>query len=482
MTHSSSSKQAPIIVLFRQDLRLTDNPALWYASKLGAPIIPLYILDDQTPGQWKMGSAQRWWLHHSLKHLSHSLASEGGSLVLKRGETLQVLKELVKSCSPQAIYFNRCYEPFWVQLEKKIADPLTFPEVHIHSYNSALLVEPWMISNQQGGVYKVFTKFWNSVTKDLQFPQPLPKVTRLQSGQTSIESDDLASWGLLPNHPDWAGEFASVWQPGEEGAHKQLDQFIEKGLKNYKEGRNIPSIKGTSYLSPHLHFGEIGPRQVYQRVAEHENGNLEEVKSFLSELGWREFTHYSLYHFPKLPEESFQERFSRFPWKSDNASLKKWTKGLVGYPIVDAGMRQLWRTGWMHNRVRMIVASFLTKDLFIPWQKGEEWFWDTLVDASLAQNAFNWQWAAGCGMDAAPYFRIFNPILQGEKFDPDGTYIKKWVPELARLPSLYIHTPWEAPRELLKGLGIELGETYPLPLVDHKEARDEALKAFDSIK
>lgn len=463
----------PIIVLLRQDLRLNDNPALWHAAQTGAPIIVLYILDDKLPGQWKIGQAQRWWLHHSLKHLSSQLAEQQVTLLLKSGNTQSVLTEVVRLSNAKALFYNRCYEPFWVSFEKSLA----IPGIEIQSFNSALLIEPWMISTKQGTPYKVFTQFWNTASKDLELSPPLPKPTLVGYQNKKIQSETLDEWHLLPKSPNWAREFSSLWEPGESGAQDKLELFITSGLDRYAIDRDVPSIQGTSMLSPHLHFGEIGPKQIVYRL-QHLRGDVED---FVRELGWREFTYYSLFHFQKLPENSYQDRFNQFPWKTDPAVLKAWQKGLVGYPIVDAGMRQLWHTGTMHNRVRMIVGSFLTKDLLIPWQEGEKWFWDTLLDADLASNAFNWQWVAGSGMDAAPFFRIFNPVLQGQKFDPDGEYVRRWVPELGKLPAKYIHEPWEAPPLLLRELEITLGKTYPYPIVDHKQARDTALRYFKQI-
>lgn len=468
-------KNKPIIVLFRQDLRLEDNSALWHASKQNSPLILLYIFDDKTPGKWKIGGAQRWWLHHSLLKLKTEIEKKGGSLILRRGNAFDVLSDVASTTKPQSIYFNRCYEPYWIDFEKKVRNHFASQRIEVQSYNSSLLIEPWELLSKQGTHFKVYTHFFNAAVKDLQIPKTFPKPNF--ESYNSIRSEKIEDWNLLPQHPNWAKEFSTMWCPGESGAHQKLKNFLRENLFKYDDRRNIPSTKGTSELSPHLHFGEIGPRQIYHEMNKEGKG----AEVFFKELMWREFSYYLLYHFPQLPEKPFQSKFSKFEWSGKQSELEAWQKGVVGYPIVDAGMRQLWRTGWMHNRVRMIVASFLVKDLFISWQKGEEWFWDTLVDADLANNAASWQWVAGCGADAAPYFRIFNPILQGEKFDPEGNYIRQWVPELSKMPSKYIHKPWEASEEILNMAGVQLGKNYPYPIVEHAVARKKALEYFHKL-
>lgn len=453
----------PIIVLFRQDLRLKDHPALTYACKTGQPIIPLYILDDGTPGKWKMGGASRWWLHHSLLSLSHRFQERGSQLFLYRGDTVEILSDLIQKHQAAAIFWNRCYEPYSLQLEQKLKNLLPASQ----SFNGSLLFEPWEILNKQHQPFKVFTPFWTQCREVESIDDPLPEPDRINT--KSIESDLLDSWNLLPKHPDWSEGLRKNWDVGEKAAHAALEHFINQSLQTYDHDRDIPALDSTSSLSPHLHFGEISPRQVFHRAK-----NIPKSDKFLSQLGWREFSYYQLYHFPQLSEQPWRPEFSRFPWEENPIFLQRWQKGETGYPIVDAGMRQLWKTGWMHNRVRMICASFLVKDLFLPWQEGAEWFWDTLVDADLANNSASWQWVAGCGFDAAPFFRIFNPTLQGEKFDPDGLYIKRWIPELAKVPISFIHEPWKA------GADLKLG--YPNPIVDHNQSRKRALEAFKKIK
>jgi deoxyribodipyrimidine photo-lyase len=471
----------PVIVLFRQDLRLEDNPALWHASKSGLPLVLVYILDDEIPGKWKMGQAQRWWLHHSLTQLQEHIAKAGGNLILRRGNTLHVITELVQACKARGVYFNRCYEPFWIKTEQALRKNLGSVDVEVNSFNGSLLIEPWELLTKQGTPYKVFTRFWEVAVKGMTISEIYGKPALNSYQDKKLDSDELGKWNLLP-HIDWAKEFSTMWSPGEMGAHEKCHRFLDNGVLQYVQKRDEPAIEGTSRLSPHLHFGEIGPRQVYRKMMNRfKDFSSEGVETFFKELGWREFCYYLLYHFPQLPEEPFQSKFSKFPWKETGPTSKAWQTGYTGYPIVDAGMRQLWRTGWMHNRVRIIVASFLTKDLLIPWQEGERWFWDTLVDADLANNAAGWQWVAGCGADAAPYFRIFSPVLQGEKFDPEGDYIRQWIPEFAKVPNKYIHKPWEAPPILLEAAGVRLGKTYPYPVVDHAEARKVALSYFEKL-
>lgn len=455
-----SAATNPIIVLFRQDLRLEDNPALFHACATGHPIIPLYILDDQVAGKWKMGGASRWWLHHSLQSLDRSLQKVGSQLYLHKGETLDIIGQLIHKYQVGAIFWNRGYEPYALRLEQKFKELLP----HSQGFKGSLLFEPWEILNQQNQSFKVFTPFWKKCVEVASVGTPLPAPTSVRTRK--IDSKPLDSLALLPHPHDWAAGLRKSWSIGEEAAQLKLQRFLSDSLNTYDHGRDVPSLDTTSSLSPHLHFGEISPRQIYFAAQ-----NIPKSEKFLSELGWREFSYYQLYHFPKLPEQPWRSEFSQFPWVKDPNLLKKWQMGETGYPIVDAGMRQLWKTGWMHNRVRMIVASFLVKDLFLHWQEGAQWFWDTLVDADLASNSASWQWVAGCGFDAAPFFRIFNPILQSEKFDPDGLYIKRWVPELAGLPNTFIHTPWKFP----------LLTRYPMPIVNHDEARKRALEAFKRI-
>ncbi|MEN0652162.1 MULTISPECIES: cryptochrome/photolyase family protein [Hyphobacterium] len=479
MSPSASTSPGPVIVWFRQDLRLCDNPALHQAVDSGQPVIPVFILDDDTPGRWRWGGASRWWLHHSLTALAASLETCGVHLVLRSGRSDTVIAELVEETGASAVFWNRCYEPFARTRDEAIKSALKDKGVDVASFNGALLAEPWTIRTRAGDPYRVFTPFWRAEREVIDPADPLPAPKSLKPWK-SIASDDLADWALTPSRPDWANGFTQVWTPGESGARARLASFLDERLASYADGRDRPDRDDTSGLSPHLHWGEVSPRQVWhatRRAAEGRNAD-----KFLSEVGWREFSYNLLFHFPHFPDRNYQDRFDAFPWADNEAGFSAWTRGMTGYPIVDAGMRQLWQTGSMHNRVRMITASFLIKDLMIDWRRGQDWFWDTLVDADLANNSASWQWVAGSGADAAPYFRIFNPVTQGEKFDPDGKYVKRFVPELAKLPVKYIHAPWTAPESVLAQAGIRLGTTYPEPIIDHSEARDRALAAFKGLK
>lgn len=465
----------PSLVWFRQDLRLHDNPALSAAFSRQSPVIPLYILDDTGAGSFKIGQAQRWWLHHSLKSLDTSLK---GQLVLRQGEAGSILQEIIQETGAKHVFWNRCYEPWAIARDTRIKEILKDMGVEVVSFNSHLLFEPWTITTLRNEPYKVFTQFWKKcLTMPVKGPpKPVPHLTHERH---TIPSEPLNALNLLPHHPNWAHAFLSYWTPGEQGALAQMDAFLTHKIEGYQQNRNRPDLEGTSRLSPYLHWGELSVRLLWQRLQSTEL--LQDQQHFLSELGWREFSYHLLYHFPHLPTHSFKPGFDHFPWADDPWRLSRWQKGITGYPIIDAGMRELWQTGWMHNRVRMIVASFLVKDLLIDWRLGQEWFHDTLLDADVANNAASWQWVAGSGADAAPYFRIFNPILQGEKFDPQGNYVKKWLPELKKLPPAWIHKPWQAPDFLLQQAGISLGKTYPLPLVDHKQARETALRHFKEL-
>ncbi|NDF12495.1 MAG: deoxyribodipyrimidine photo-lyase [Proteobacteria bacterium] len=482
----TASPSAPAIVWFRQDLRLADNPALHAALKSGRPILPVYILDNITPGEWKMGAASHWWLHHSLEALAKSLKAIGLPLILKRGESGSVMNTLVKESGAGAVYWNRCYEPYATVRDATIKENLRADDIAAESYNASLLVEPWEVENAQGNHFKVFTPFWRRAVEQLleremkTFPYP----TKANAPATLPTSDVLDEWKLLPTQPNWAEGFAH-WTPGEKGAEQALLAFTDSAIRYYRVERDFPAQESTSRLSPHLHFGEISPRLIWKHVyhqLDAERIKPADAQKFLSEVGWREFSYSLLYHFPALPQKPFQEKFAAFPWEKNDKALLAWQRGMTGYPIVDAGMRELWQTGWMHNRVRMIVASFLTKHLLLPWQEGAKWFWDTLLDADLANNSASWQWVAGSGADAAPYFRIFNPILQGEKFDEKGEYIRRFVPELKNMPKEYIHAPWKAPEWILKQAKVVIGKDYPAPIVNHEMARDRALEAYKNIK
>jgi len=474
------------IVWFRQDLRLQDNPALAAALKGGAPVLPVYILDEAGEGRWPMGGATRWWLHHSLRRLDEALRDRGSRLLLAKGESGAVLRALHGQTGATAVHWNRRYEPAVIARDKAIKAELTAAGVEAKSFNSALLFEPHTVQNKSGGPFQVFTPFWKHC-----LALPVDEPVRLVAGALASpakwpSSLELAELGLLPRSK-WDAGLAAAWQPGEAAALKRLKKFTAGAMTQYADQRNRPDADGTSALSPHLHFGELGPRQVWAavRALSKDSGVFPANRGgqvFLSEVGWREFAYHLLYHFPQTPVQPLRAEFAAFPWRTDAKQLRAWQKGRTGYPIVDAGMRQLWQTGWMHNRVRMIVASFLVKHLRLSWQEGAAWFWDTLIDADLASNTLGWQWTAGCGADAAPYFRIFNPILQGAKFDPEGAYVRHWVPELERMPVEFIHSPWEAPMNVLAGAGLMLGRDYPHPMVDHGVARVAALTALKTIR
>lgn len=433
-----------------------------------------------------MGGASSWWLHQSLTALDDSLRKAGSRLILARGPTINVLGDLARETNARALFWSRAYEPWAVKLERDLHRALESSGVRCRRFSGSLLFEPEEIKTGGGDAFKVFTPFYKACLKARPPDPPHAAPAALPPVPDDVESDRLETWGLTPTKPDWAGGLNAAWTPGEKGARKRLEDFVSGTVASYKSDRDRPDREGTSRLSPHLHFGEISPRQIWHRVrsaADAAGGKFDAgAESFLREVIWREFSTHLLFHWPHIPDRPFRADFEAFPWRSDEAALKAWQQGRTGYPIVDAGMRELWTTGWMHNRVRMVVASFLVKHLLIPWQEGEAWFWDTLVDADLANNAASWQWVAGSGADAAPYFRIFNPILQGKKFDPDGAYVKSWVPELAKLPASHIHAPWDANDAALKKARIVLGDTYPKPIVDHGDARNRALAAFETLK
>ncbi len=456
----------PTIVWFRQDLRLSDNPALEAAR---GPVVPLFVLDDETPGVWKAGGASRWWLHRSLEALGADLAKRGSRLILRRGRADKVLPELVAETGAKAVVWNRLYEPFATARDAQLKDALKVRGVCVSSFNGSLLKEPWEVKTGNDTPFKVFTPFWRAALSTMEPPSPVAAPKALQPPAAWPASDTLSDWNLLPARPNWASGFEPVWTPGEAGARARLSAFVNGGLSRYAAARDMPAEAATSRLSPHLHWGEISPRQVWHTLQVAEAN----ADKFLSEIGWREFSYHLLYHFPTLPERNFRPAFDAFAWADDAAGFSAWTKGRTGYPIVDAGMRELWATGTMHNRVRMAAASFLIKHLMIRWQRGAAWFWDTLVDADLASNSASWQWVAGSGADAAPYFRIFNPVLQGEKFDPDGVYVRRWIPELSACETRFVHRPWEAANfAKLK---------YPAPIVQHDRARARALAAFQQL-
>jgi deoxyribodipyrimidine photo-lyase len=470
-----------VIHWFRQDLRLSDNPALTAAA--GGNVLPVYILDDVNAKEQRMGAASRAWLHRSLESLNHDL---NGKLALYAGDAFAVIDKLVKEYPTiRTIHWNRCYEPWRIARDAFIKERMKDKGIEVVSHNGALLWEPWEVLKSDGTPYRVFTPFYRRGCLGAPPPRtPLPIPPTLECATLPHDTLQLSALELLPHAPRWDISMLSDWKVGEKAAQSRLSSFLEAGLKGYKEGRNFPSLPHISRLSPHLHYGEVSPNQVWTAVTQYaaQQAVDKDADHFLSELGWREFSTHLLYHTPTLPTDNLQPRFDAFPWQTNGEALERWKRGQTGYPIVDAGMRELWKTGFMHNRLRMIVASFLVKNLLIDWRHGEHWFWDCLVDADLANNAASWQWVAGCGADAAPYFRIFNPIGQGEKFDAAGNYTRHYVKELRDMPDKYLFRPWEAPPEILRGAGVRLGKDYPHPIIDVKASREKALAAFATLK
>jgi deoxyribodipyrimidine photo-lyase len=478
----------PTLLWFRQDLRLQDNPALAAAVARDGAVVPVYILDDAGEGAWPLGGAGRWWLHQALAALDAGLRERGSRLIYARGDAAEALRKIVKATGAGAVYWNRRYEPAVIARDSALKAEFTAAGLEVKSFNSALLHEPHTIQNKQGKPFQVFTPYWKHC-----LTLPVASAVKFTAAQIAGPKEwpqglELAKLGLLPTIK-WDAGFHDAWQPGEAGAAARLKKFTARAMDEYADARNLPGRDGTSMLSPWLHFGELSPRQVWAAVeAKSKDSGVfpssNGARVFLSEIGWREFAHHLLFHFPHTPEQPLRSEFAKFPWADDagGKKLRAWQRGQTGYPIVDAGMRQLWHTGWMHNRVRMVVASFLVKHLRLDWTHGAAWFWNTLVDADLASNTLGWQWSAGCGADAAPYFRVFAPVLQGAKFDGDGDYVRRWLPELARLPAEHIHAPWEAPAAVLARAGVELGGNYPGPIVNHAAARDAALRAFKQLR
>jgi deoxyribodipyrimidine photo-lyase len=481
------------VVWFRRDLRITDNPALLEASRRG-DVVPLFILDEDGRGDAAtserlpadngagrpLGGASRWWLHHSLSALGAGL----GGLLLLRGRSAQVLSDVIAATNATAVYWNRSYEPLAVRHDTALKTAVSERGVEARSFIGNVLNEPWEVTGISGKPYEVFSPYWRAC-RARPLADPLPAPTGLRLARLPRGGERLADWKLLPERPNWAAGWEPIWQPGEAGAQRQLAAFLANGLRGYSTLRDRPDLSHTSRLSPHLHWGEISPRQVAaatSRRVDSEPALGPDGDKLLSEIGWREFAIQLLFHHPLLAERNWRPAFDAYPWRDDPEAWDAWRCGRTGYPMVDAGMRELWQTGWMHNRARMIVASFLVKHLRLHWQRGEAWFWDTLVDADLANNANGWQWVAGSGADAAPYFRIFNPVTQGRKFDPDGAYVRRWCPELARLPAAFIHAPFEAPAGVLAAAGVVLGTTYPKPIVDHARARAAALAGYEAVR
>jgi deoxyribodipyrimidine photo-lyase len=464
-----------VIHWFRQDLRLSDNPALFEAAKNNS-ILPIYILDDKNSKEHAMGEASRFWLHHSLNTLNISLDQ---NLSIFNGDPLEIILEIADRLDIEEIYWNRCYEPWRIKRDTHIKKELESKGIKVNTFNGSLLWEPWTIKKADGTPYKVFTPFYRKGCLKFKEPrEPLPIPKNINLLRDTINPQSINDLSLLPSF-DWGINMECYWNIGEDGAHQRLEEFLKNGIENYKEGRNEPSKPFVSRLSPHFHFGEISPNQAWY-AAMHKSEDIN-VDTFCSELGWREFSYTQLYFNPELPKKNLQSKFDLFPWNKDEKKLIAWQKGQTGIPMVDAGMRELWLTGSMHNRVRMVVGSFLVKNLLLHWHHGEKWFWDCLVDADLASNSASWQWIAGCGADAAPYFRIFNPVTQGQRFDPEGEYIRKYIPEIKELPNKYLFSPWEAPQVVLDKAGVLIGKDYPSPIIDLKLSRNLALEAFKSL-
>ena len=470
------SQLSPVIIWFRRDLRLADNPALHVAVQSGKPLILLYI-DEVDKGR-ELGGASEVWRHHSLTALSKSIVAKGGRLILRRGQAADIIKDIIAETGADEIHWNRRYAGWARDIDQAIKANLKSRGLKAESHKANLLTEPWEVATKTGGFYKVFTPFWRAARASFTVDPPLPAPQRLACVE-GLASDALADWCLLPTSLDWGVKMMAHHNAGEAHAAERLVRFLDGPVETYDVQRDRPDNEmGTSKLSPHLAFGEISPRQIWNAAY----GIGGSSDKFLSEIGWREFSYTLLFYNPDLACQNYKADFDKFPWKSDEAKVEAWRHGKTGYPFVDAGMRELWQTGWQHNRVRMVCASFLIKHLLTDWRVGEAWYWDTLLEADPASNAASWQWVAGSGADASPYFRIFNPFTQGEKFDPNGDYVRKYVPELAKLPKKYIHQPWTAPKEILEQAGVILGETYPKPIVDHKTARELALAAYKTSR
>lgn len=489
---------AGTILWFRRDLRMDDNAALRAAAERGGPVIPVFVAGDPGRQPWKAGAASCWWLHHSLADLDGRLRTVGLRLVLRAGPPGEALRALARETGATAVYWNRVYEASEQAQEAGITAELRAAGLDAESFRGALLHEPATTLTRSGQPFQVFTPFWRCVSQEPpESPRPAPRSVRAPARWPASLS--LRELRLRPD-VDWAGGLREAWRPGESGAQVALARFARgESVPDYEFDRDRPDLAGTSRLSAHLHFGEVSPRRIRHALTRALQARAGKAKrhredpgrplrtrtygtaAYLRQLGWREFAHHLLYHFPRMPIQPLREEWEAFPWREDAAGLRAWQRGRTGYPIVDAGMRELWRTGWMHNRVRMVAASFLVKDLLIHWLRGAEWFWDTLVDADLANNTLGWQWVTGCGAGAPPFFRVFNPVLQGRRFDPRGEYVRRWVPELAGLPGNWIHAPWLAPAQVLGAAGVRLGETYPRPIVDHDAARVRALHAWRSL-
>lgn len=479
---STECASAPAIVWFRDDLRLADNAALSHAAAAG-PVLALYVFDDTGTSGRPLGGAARWWLQGSLERLAADLDRRGVPLVLRRGPARQIVPAVAREAGARLVAWNRRFEAAGRSADADIAETLAETGIATFEGTGNLLYDPELPRTGSGGRFRVFTPFWRACRALPEPAAPLPVPSDLQGMRTAIGSDALAAWALCPSAPDWAGGLRAAWRPGEAAAHARLDDFLDRALAPYADARDFVEGDTTSRLSPHLRFGEITPRQILaavkRRTAVGAKGGADK---FLAEIGWRDFSWNLLDQEPDLATRPLDRRFEHFPWRDDVDGLEAWRRGRTGVPIVDAAMRGLWHTGFMHNRLRMVVASFLVKHLLVDWREGEAWFWDTLVDADPASNTASWQWVAGCGADAAPFVRVFNPVLQGERYDPTGAFVRRFVPEIAGLPNSLIHKPWEATALELAAAGIRLGETYPRPIVDLAEGRARALEAFEAIR
>jgi deoxyribodipyrimidine photo-lyase len=461
---------APHLIWFRNDLRLADHAAVAAACAAG-PVAALFVLDDETPGHWRMGAAQRWWLHHSLVALGTSLALRGGRLLLRRGAAGRVVPQVAAELGAAAVHTLTHHEP-WA----KAQDAEVAKSVDLKRYHGAFLAPAASVKAGDGGRYRIFTPWWNKLLQHMPPPLPRPEPEQMAFAGGG-HSDNLADWQLLPTTPDWAGGFG-IWTPGEEGAAQRLAAFLDHA-NHYDRARNFPSVEGSSRLSPHLAMGEISVRTVWHAVGD--DVPTPAALPYLRELGWRDFATNILDQFPDHGDVPGRVVFDSIPFRDAPDDLQAWQRGQTGYPIVDAGMRQLWATGWMHNRVRMIAASFLVKHLLIDWRQGERWFWDCLVDADLAANSLGWQWVMGSGVDSSPFNRVFAPVTQSAKFDA-AAYIRQWVPELAGLGDGDIHAPWEATSLVRSAAGVRLGRDYPQPIIGHAEGRARALAAYEAAK
>ena len=466
------------ILWFRSDLRLADNSALVAAVDKGEPIVPVFIWAPDEYGDWVPGAASKWWLHKALESLRSDLDEHGARLILRTGKSLEELRDLIEKTGASRVFWNRRYEKSLRDVDAEIKRELHDDGIEVKSFNSNLLNEPHTVAAGSGQPYKVYTPYWKKV-KDRKVEEPVKcDLRKLKVPDSWPQTEALSRFDLMPKKR-WYKKMESKWDISEAGAHSRLNSFLKNAVDDYDTARDRPDYQGTSSLSPYLSWGLIGPRQVMAALQERCNLRESGPQVYSKEIYWREFAYNVLYHFPDTPDVPLNTDYKDFPWENDQTILKRWQKGQTGYPIVDAGMRQLWETGWMHNRVRMIVSSLLVKHLLQDWLSGAQWFWDTLVDADLASNTLGWQWSAGCGADAAPYFRVFNPILQGQKFDPDGTYVKRYVPELRNLPVEYIHEPWTASKHERKSAG---AADYPDPIIEHKKGRERALAALDKFK